>query len=52
MNKTSDGMSRRAPPQVEGRIPGIEFVDKNVQLAGEFLRDTISSANRQAGARS
>jgi sugar phosphate isomerase/epimerase len=40
------------PLQVEGRIPGIEFVDKNVQLAAEYMRDTIANVKRQASARS
>lgn len=28
-------------PRTEGRLPGIDFVDLNVQLAAEYMRDTI-----------
>lgn len=36
-------------PRTEGRLPGIDFVDRNVQLAAEFMRNTISTV---AGSRS
>jgi sugar phosphate isomerase/epimerase len=29
-------------PRTEGRLPGIDFVDENVQLAAEFMQKTIS----------
>jgi sugar phosphate isomerase/epimerase len=36
-------------PEVNGRPPGIDYVDENVGLAAEYLRDTIESAKKQRG---
>ncbi|NWG13832.1 MAG: TIM barrel protein [Acidobacteria bacterium] len=36
-------------PLVDGRLPGIDYVDRNVQLAAEYLRDSIASVKRQMG---
>jgi sugar phosphate isomerase/epimerase len=33
-------------PMVDGRLPGIDYVDRNVQLAAEYMRDTIAGVNR------
>lgn len=30
-------------PRTRGRLPGIDYIDKNVQLAAEYMRDTISN---------
>jgi sugar phosphate isomerase/epimerase len=36
-------------PRTEGRLPGIDFVDQNVQLAAEFMRSTISNVRQSRG---
>ncbi len=33
-------------PLVNGQLPGIDFVDKNVQLAAEFMREAIAEAKK------
>jgi sugar phosphate isomerase/epimerase len=33
-------------PLVDGRLPGIDYVDKNAQLAAEYMRATIASVKR------
>lgn len=38
-------------PLVNGQLPGIDFVDKNVQLAAEFMREAIAEARRRRQAR-
>jgi sugar phosphate isomerase/epimerase len=32
---------------INGRPPGIDFIDKNARLAAEFMRDTIAAARKQ-----
>ncbi len=34
-------------PMVNGQLPGIDFVDKNVQLAAEFMREAIAEARKR-----
>ncbi|RPI24341.1 MAG: sugar phosphate isomerase/epimerase [Acidobacteria bacterium] len=38
-------------PRVDGKLPGIDFVDKNVQLAAEYLRDTIAEVKKDRPSR-
>jgi len=33
-------------PRTDGRLPGIDFVDSNAQLAAEFMRETISNVRK------
>jgi sugar phosphate isomerase/epimerase len=33
-------------PRTEGRLPGIDFVDRNVELAAEYMRETIARVKR------
>jgi len=35
-------------PQVNGRLSGMDFVDKNARLAAKYARDLITAASRQA----
>jgi sugar phosphate isomerase/epimerase len=37
-------------PVVDGKTVGLDFVDKNARLAGEYLKGVISEARRQHGA--
>ncbi len=36
-------------PVVNGRLPGIDYVDRNSQLAAEYLRDVTASVKREIG---
>ena len=38
-------------PIVNGQTVGIDFVDKNAQLAAEYMRGVVSEAGKQAGQR-
>jgi sugar phosphate isomerase/epimerase len=34
-------------PVVDGALPGVDYVDKNVELAAEYLRETVASVKKQ-----
>ncbi|HOM99367.1 MAG TPA: sugar phosphate isomerase/epimerase family protein [Acidobacteriota bacterium] len=36
-------------PRTEGRLPGIDFVDRNVELAAEYWRETMAKVKKDRG---